>query len=54
MKGPMKIRRDKCYTNATVSKSQLYKLKNQTNKVSTIIKQDVIDFFSKYFCTPFY
>ena len=39
--------------NATVSKNQLYKPKNQINEVPTIIKQDDI-FFSKYFCTSFY
>ena len=36
------------------SKNQLYKLKNQINKVPTIIKQDDIEFFSKCFCTSFY
>ena len=39
------------FINATLSKNQLYKLKNQANKVLTIIKQDDIEFFSKHFCT---
>ena len=39
---------------ATLSKNQLYKRKNQINKVPTIIKQDNIELFSKYFCTSFY
>ena len=30
------------FINATLSKNQLYKLKNQINKVPTIIKQDHI------------
>ena len=42
------------FINATLSKNQLYKLKNQINKVPTIIKQDDIEFFSKYFFTSFY
>ena len=42
------------FINATLSKNQLYKLKNQINKVSNIIKQDDMEFFSKYFCTSFY
>ena len=33
------------FINATLSKNQLYKLKNQINKVPTIIKQDGIKFF---------
>ena len=33
------------FINANLSKYQLYKLKNQVNKVPTIIKQDDIDFF---------
>ena len=39
------------FINASLSKNQLYKLKNQINKVPAIIKQDDIEFFSKYFCT---
>ena len=39
------------FINAAMSKNQLYKLKNQINKVPTIIKQDDIEFFPKYFCT---
>ena len=42
------------FINATLSKSQLYKHKNQINKVHTISKQDDLDLFSKYFCTSFY
>ena len=42
------------FINATLSKNQMYKLKNQINKVPTISKQDNIEFFSKYFCTSFY
>ena len=42
------------FINATLSKNQLHKPKNQINKVPTIIKQDDIEFFSKYFCTPIY
>ena len=42
------------FINATLSKNQLYKLKNQTNKVPTIIKQGDIEFFSKYLCTSLY
>ena len=38
------------FINATLSKNQLYKLKNQINKVHTFIKQDDIELFSKYFC----
>ena len=41
------------FINATLSKNQMYKLKNQINKVPTISKQDDIEFFSKYFCTSF-
>ena len=40
--------------NATLSKNKLHKPKNQINKVPTISKQGDIEFFSKYFCTPFY
>ena len=42
------------FINATLSKNQLYKLKNQINKVPTIIKEDNTEFFSKYFSTSFY
>ena len=42
------------FINANLSKNQLHKLKNQINKVSTSIKQDDIEFFSKYFFTSFY
>ena len=43
------------FINAALSKNQLYKHKNQTNEVLTIIsKQDDIELFSKYFCTSFY
>ena len=42
------------FINATLSKNQLYKLKNQINKVPTIIKEDNMEFFSKYFSTSFY
>ena len=33
------------FTNATLSKNQLYKHKNQINKVPTISKQDDIELF---------
>ena len=36
------------FINATLSKNQLYKHKNQINKVPTISKQDDIVLFSKY------
>ena len=42
------------FINATLSKNQVHKLKNQITKVPTISKQDDIEFFSKYFCTSFY
>ena len=42
------------FINANLSKNRLHKLKNQINKVPAIIKQDDIEFFSKYFCTSFY
>ena len=42
------------FINANLSKNQLYKLKNQINKVPTIIKQDNVELFSKYFFTSFY
>ena len=42
------------FINATLSKNQLYKHKNQINKVPTISKQDDIEIFSKYFYTSFY
>ena len=42
------------FINATLSESQLYKLKNQINKVPTISKQGDIEFFSKYFWTLFH
>ena len=42
------------FINATLSKNQLYKLKNQINKVPIIIKQNDIEFFSKYFYASFY
>ena len=42
------------FINAILSKNQLYKFKNQINKVPTTIKQDDIEFFSKYFFTSFY
>ena len=42
------------FINANLSKNQLYILKNQINKVHIIIKQDDIEFFSKYFFTSFY
>ena len=47
MKGSMQIKRDKCYSLMLLSKNQLYELKNQINKVPTIIKQDDMEFFSK-------
>ena len=42
------------FINATLSKNQMYKLKNQISKIPTISKQDDIEFFSKYFCKSFY
>ena len=42
------------FINATLCKNKLYQLKNQVNKVPTIIKQDDKDLFSKYFFTSFY
>ena len=42
------------FINAALSKNQLYKHKNQINKVPTVSKQDDIELFSKYFCTLFY
>ena len=42
------------FIHAILSEKQLYKLKNQINKVATIIKQDDIEFFSRYFFTSFY
>ena len=42
------------FINATLSKNQLHKPKNQINKFPTIIKQDDIEFISKYFWTPIY
>ena len=42
------------FINATLSKNQLYKLKNQINKVPIIIKEDNMEFFSKYFSSSFY
>ena len=39
------------FINATLSKNQPYKHKNQINKVPTISKQDDIELFSKYICT---
>ena len=42
------------FINANLSKNQLYKPKNQINKVPTIIKQDDIEFFSKDFFASFY
>ena len=42
------------FINATLSKIQLYKHKNQINKVPTISKQDDIELFSKYICQSFY
>ena len=42
------------FINAHLSTNQLYKLKNQINKVPTIINQDDIEFFSKYFFSSFY
>ena len=39
------------FINATLSKNQLYKQKNQINKIVPIIsKQDDIELFSKYIC----
>ena len=40
--------------NATLSKNQIYKLKNQINKIPNISQQDDMEFFSKYFFTAFY
>ena len=37
------------FINATLSKNQQYKPKNQINKVPTISKQDDIELFSSYF-----
>ena len=37
-----------------MKKNQLYKYKNQINKVPTISKQDNIELFSKYICMSFY
>ena len=42
------------FINATLSKNQLDKHKNQINKAPTISKQDDIVLFSKYICTSFY
>ena len=42
------------FINATLSKNQLYKHKNQINKVPTISKQDDVELFSKYIYTSFY
>ena len=42
------------FINAILSKYQLFKHKNQINKVSTISKQYDIYLFSKYICTLFY
>ena len=42
------------FINAILSKNQLYKYKNQINKVPTISKQDNIELFCKYICTSFY
>ena len=42
MKGPMQIKRDKCYSiDAILSKNQLYKDKNQINKVPTFSKLEI-------------
>ena len=41
------------FINATLSKNQMYKLKNQINNVPTISKQDDIEFFAKYFSRHF-
>ena len=54
IKGPMQIKRGKCYSLMLLSKNQLSKRKNQTNKVPTISKQGDIELFSKYICTSFY
>ena len=54
IKGPMQIKRGKCYSLMLLSKNQRSKHKNQTNKVPTISKQDDIELFSKYICTSFY
>ena len=37
------------FINANLSKNQVYKLKNYTNKVPTIIKQDDIEFLFQIF-----
>ena len=42
------------FTDAILSKNQLYKDKNQINKVPTISKQENIELLSKYICTSFY
>ena len=43
------------FINATLSKNQLYKHKNQINKVPSISKQEnVIELFSKYIFMSFY
>ena len=42
------------FINATLSKNQLYKQKNQIKKVPIISKQDDIELFSKYIYTSFY
>ena len=39
------------FINATMSKNQMYKLKNQVNKAPTISKQDNIELFS--YCLQF-
>ena len=41
------------FINTTLSKNQLYKHKNQINKVPTISKQDDIELFYKYTCLQF-
>ena len=52
MKGPVQIKRGKFYSlSINLPKNQLYKHKNQINKVPTICKQDDIELFSKYICT---
>ena len=43
----------KLFINDTLSKNQMYNLKNQINKVPTISKQDEIELFSKYFSRHF-
>ena len=42
------------FINATLSKNQPYKHKNQINKVPTISKQDYKELFSKYIYTTFF